>query len=245
MVEDDSSNKQETVRAAPVQEVKDAKPVEEKPLSPKEQEIKDLRTKIDEKRKQRMDIIINIKKKERRLRYKQTELVALAQMKEIEEKAKAEAPAEQQEEPKRFRSIGYLLRQREKLEFKIATEAKTLDNEKKFLRMISTLNEEIEEAKRANRTRRKGDFVKKDIEDLTREIAEEEEKIKGTEHELDELYSKLRQLTNFKKPRYEEGGARPHHEHSPKQEVQISFEDVAIIKKKESDNRLDDEIDSN
>lgn len=129
------------------------------------------------------------------------------------------------EKPK---NIGYLKRLKEKLEFKISTEASTLDSEKELIRKIKGIDEDLEKALKSYRVRRKVELVAGDIEELKKEIDEQEERIKSSNKKLDELYSELRATTG-RRP------SQPRREQRHERSKVISLEDIAVMKESKTD----------
>ncbi len=197
-----------------------APPKAEAPASPKPMSKEDeLRKLIDEEKKKIPPLIDSIKRSRRRLSYKLAEKAA---MEKLSSMAKDNT-----------REIGYLRKRKEQLEFRIATEAFSLQAEKDLIRKKSEIEAQLEEALKSFRLKRKVEYINKDIEDLTKEITGIEAKINEVDRKLDELYGNLRKMTGQmrRRPR-PEGGAGPRKTQEPKQ-AEISLADIAIIKGKE------------
>ncbi len=129
------------------------------------------------------------------------------------------------------RKIGQLKRLKNRLEFKIATEASSLSEEKDLIRKIDEINKELSEAYKSIRLERKGEFVKGDIEEYRKRLTELEAKIAETDKVLDGLYERLRKILGIRRERKEE---RQRKRMQPKPQIQeINLEDIAVIKKKE------------
>ncbi|MCW6160416.1 MAG: hypothetical protein LVQ95_05015 [Candidatus Micrarchaeales archaeon] len=191
----------------------------------KDPDVAKLKEEIDNAKKARSDIIGRIKEARRKLGYKEAEGIAIQKLLEIEK-------GKDQNNEKR-RKIGYLKRLKNKLEFKISTEAKSLAEEKDLVRKIEEINKELNEAYKSIRLERKSDFIKKDIEDYKKSITELEAKIAENDKQLDELYDKIRKLLGIERAKFEKQQQRPKRkpQQSPMQE--INLEDIAVIKKKE------------
>ncbi len=190
--------------------------VPEQPKSPKEQEIDNIKKGIDEERLSRSKIIEEIKRQRRRIAYKLDEKQAVAKLVEMNKDT--------------AKNIGYLKRKKEQIEFKITTEAYTLDIEKQLLRKKSEIDSELDEAYKSYRLKKKAEYIDGDIEALAKSIEELEKKIEESDKRLDELYSNLRRLSGAQKRREQErhGGKKQIEE--PKK-MEISLEDIAVIKK--------------
>ena len=152
----------------------------------KNPDVTKLKEEIDNAKKARSDIIGRIKEARRKLAYKEAENVAIAKLL-VMEKGK-------DENNEKRRKIGYLKRLKNKLEFRISTEAKSLSEEKELIRKIEETNKELNDAYKSIRLERKSEFIKKDIEDYKKVITELEAKITESDKQLDELYDKIRKL---------------------------------------------------
>ncbi len=190
----------------------------------KDPEVPKIKEEIDSIKKQRGEVIGRIKDTRRRLNYKESESVSIAKLLAIE-KAKAET------EQKRNK-IGYLKKLKNRLEFRISTEATSLSAEKELIRKIEEVNKELNEAYRTVRLERKSEFVKKDVEQYKAQLVELEAKIVESDKKLDELYDRLRKLLGIKKERQEFKPAKKQQPEHHQQLQEINLEDIAIIKKK-------------
>ena len=131
-------------------------------------------------------------------------------------------------------------RKKEQLEFRIATEAFTLEAEKDLIRKKAEIEEELGYALKSFRLRKKLEFINKDIEELTKRISEAEAKIKESDKKLDDLYSNLRSISG--EARRRQRPERPHQREQPKVQ-EVSLADIAIIKEKKEDRDNHNEID--
>ncbi len=195
-------------------------------------EVARLKTEIDSVKRQRSDAIAKVKENRRRLGYKEAEAVAVAKLLEIEK-------AKDKDNSKRKR-IGYLKRLKNKLEFKISTEATSLAAEKELVRQIAEINKELGEAYKAIRLERKSEFVKKDIETYRATMFELETKITEYDKKLDEFYGRLRKLLGMdgRMSRREQPQKRKAPALAVSQE--INLEDIAVIKKKDKKPKEED-----
>lgn len=137
------------------------------------------------------------------------------------------------------KNIGYLRRQKEKLEFRITTEASTLNSEKELIRKIKVIDEDLEKAVKSYKVRRKVELVTGDIEDLKKEIDGQEEKIKTSNKKLDDLYSALRSMTGRGRP------SRPRSEQHHERNKAISLEDIAVMKETKAEEDEASYVDTN
>ncbi len=195
----------DTNNGAPVQN--GAKP------SPKEGRIIELNRLIEEEKKKRIDIIISIKKKRKLLKYKEAELEALSK---------------QSESAGRGPNIGRLRRMKDKLEFRISTETRSLGAEKEIIREINDIDSQIDGAIKIFRMKRRINFLKDDTVSLNKEIDELDKKIEENHKRLDDLYSELRSIDRSRRV-HDERKPQRHEEQGP---MSISLEDIAVIKKK-------------
>lgn len=132
-------------------------------------------------------------------------------------------------------SVRTLSRRKEQLEFKIATEALTLDKERAFMKTIKGIDQEIKQAQSRESERSK---ILGKIKALDGEI----EKLKN---ELDEMKLNLIKLRDerkkrrldFRKRREErEAVSRPKPAPKKDEELIISLEDIAVMKKGSGNN---------
>ncbi|MGC8479826.1 MAG: hypothetical protein ACP5M9_04145 [Candidatus Micrarchaeia archaeon] len=185
---------------------------------------KELAKQIEEERKRKAQIIFDIKKFKRRLLYKLAEQDATKKLSEV---AKHNT-----------KNIGYLRRKKERLEFRISTEAYTLDAERDLIRKKNEIDKELQEAIKSYRARRKAEFITSDIAELNKSIDEANKSLIDIEKKLDDLYNELRKLTGQQR--------KPSVIHKKEKIVEqkpmeVSFGDIAIIKgkSKQEDNDYD------
>lgn len=174
-----------------------------------------------------MDIIREVKAARNKLQYKIADKAAISQLSEISKS--------------HTKNLGFLRRRKEQLEFRIATEAFTLEAEKALIRKKSEVESELEEALKSYRLRRKLEFIEKDMVDIGKRIEELEAKIKESDKKLDELYSSLRAITG--EARRAQRSDRPHQPRDQKKPVEISFADIAIMKDRKDDKGKSSEMD--
>ncbi|MEM3781668.1 MAG: hypothetical protein QXT43_01745 [Candidatus Micrarchaeaceae archaeon] len=147
-----------------------------------------------------------------RLAYKKSEAEALSKLVSLNEK---------------YKSIGRLKHMKEVLEFKIATEARTLEEEKALLKRLGDVEAELKEAIAAQKLRGKSMLVEKDIAELTKREEELNAAIAEANKQIDELKLRLGAATRPRRAhrnvRREPNAAAP---------LTVSMEDIAIIKTK-------------
>ncbi len=199
---------------------KDAQAQAQQAPEKKGEEIKDprldaIRKGIEEEKKKRYGIIDELKVLRKKVGFKKAEQSAILKL--------LETNKEQE------KKIGYLLRLKEKLEFKISTEASTLDAEKDLIRKINEVNEELDRAIKKKRLARRAELLSSDIEELNKKIEEKEKLVKESEKKLDELYDNLREILGKKRNKQKE-------KRSPPKEQKISLADIAVIKEKKNKN---------
>ncbi len=209
--------------AAPAATASQAKPAAPAAPLSKEDQLKKL---IEEERKLRFGIIHDIKSARNRLSYKIADKAAISQLSEISKS--------------NTKNIGFLRRKKEQLEFRIATEAFTLEAEKDLIRKKAEIEEELGYALKSFRLRKKLEFINKDIEELTKRISESEVRIKESDKKLDDLYSSLRAISG--EARRRQRPERQHQREQPRAQ-EVSLADIAIIKEKKEDKDSHSEID--
>ncbi len=187
------------------------------PLSPKEQKIAEIRKTIENERKNRIILIDSIKRMRRRIAYKQAEYAALSKLVSIA--------------PEKTKSIGYLKRMKERLEFRISTEASSLTLEKELIRKINDIDAELDKAIKGYKLKKKVDLINGDITDINKQIEEQEKKILESNKTLDDLYSNLRSLTGFRGER-KQSGSRERRPGKQQKNAEISLADIAVMKDK-------------
>ncbi len=160
-----------------------------------------------------------MRKYRRRLAYKLAEREAVAKL--------------LAEEKKSTKNIGFLRRKKEALEFRISTEAFTLNAEKELIRKKQEIEEELQEAIGAYRIKRKAEFVESDILEMQKKIEETNAKLHDLEKRLDVLYGGLRKHRSLTRPRKQEY-------HQP-QVQEVSFADIAVIKEKKKTEKAPEE----
>ncbi|MGI0141589.1 MAG: hypothetical protein ACREBF_02995 [Candidatus Micrarchaeales archaeon] len=186
---------------------------------------------IEEERKKRMIIVDGIRRLRHKMAYKQAEFAALSKLNSIK-------PTE------KTKSIGYLKRMKERLEFRISTEASSLSAEKELIRKINEIDADLDKSIKEYKQRKKVDLIKGDIEDATKQIAELEKQIGESNKALDTLYDKLRSLTGYKG----EHGDRKNGEKRtsrPQKPQEVSLWDMAMMQDKENAEKDEIEISSN
>ena len=88
--------------------------------------------------------------------------------------------------------FGKVKRQLQILEFKIATEALSLDSERRMMKQIKVVQAQFDEALDVEKKKRKLTLVLGDIEELTNEEARVEEEIQSVKKELDAVWNDMR-----------------------------------------------------
>ncbi len=189
----------------------------------KNPEVSKLKEEIDAVKVQRGDAIAKVKENRRRLNYKEAESVAIGRLLDIEK-------GKDKDNAKR-KKIGYLKRLKNKLEFKISTEAQSLAAEKELVRQIEEINKELNLAYKAIRLERKTELVKSDIEECKKNINAFELKIAEHDKKLDELYDKLRKLLGIERAKRAKPTTKKRTQ-SQQMSQEINLEDIAVITKK-------------
>lgn len=176
-----------------------------------------LKAQIEEEKKKRSGLIDQMRRLRSKLNYKQAELAALSKLSEA-----SKAP----------KSLGRLRKMKSSIEFKIATEATTLTAERELIKKLNDINEDLEEALKSFRSKRKLELVSKDIEEIGKALESYKTQVLDVDKQLDSLYEKLRGATGWK--RTEE--RRPRREHKLQEEhFEVSLQDIATIKNKKNE----------
>ncbi len=183
---------------------------------------------IDELRKERAKSVARIKECRRRLLYKENELVAVEKLVKMNQES-----GKSEEGNRRF---GYLKRLKNRLEFRISTEASSLNQEKEIIRKISEINKELNDLGATVRVERKLKLVKGDIEMLKGEIAKLDPEIAEMDRKLDDMYIGLRKvlgLTRSAAPQQQKPRRPRMRDKDRAQEMpEINLQDIAVISKK-------------
>jgi hypothetical protein len=202
-----------------------AQAVPQAPQDPRSLEIASIREQINAERKKRMDLIGQLSALRNKLRYKENEHEALAKLLSMSHEG---------------HNVGRLRRMKESLEFRIATEAATLNAEKELIKKLTVINGDLEDALKIYRFKRKSELVAKDIEDLKKRFEVYREQIREDDKRLDGLYASLKALTGWgDRARGAGAGSGPaagpqvKKKHAQQQEhLEISLSDIATIKNK-------------
>ncbi len=187
---------------------------------------KELAKEIEDERKRKSVLINDVRACKRRLAYKLAEKDAAAKLAVTSKKS--------------TKNIGFLRRKKERLEFRISTEAFTLEAEKELIRKKQEIDAELDEAIKSYRTRRKSEFIEGDILDLNKKIEEASKALDEIEKKLDTLYGELRKL-NGETRKHSTGGPGDRGGHVPKKQfqeprnIEVSLADIATIKSSKSD----------
>lgn len=178
-----------------------------------------VKAKIEEEKAKRAQLIDQMRRLRSKLNYKQAEYAALSKLAETGSKA--------------TKNVGRLRKLKSGIEFRIATEAKTLGAEKELIKRLSDVSEELEEALKSFRFRRKLQLVAKDMEDIGKALESYKTQVLDVDKKLDALYESLRGLTGWKKK--EEW--RPRRQPKQGERFEISLEDIATIKNKNKEEK--------
>lgn len=191
------------------------------------EEAQKIKDEIEGVRRERSKLIAKIKEARRRMSYKEEEAVALDKLVSMNK--------EQDKDGEKARRFGYLKRMKNRLEFRISTEASSLSKEKEIIRKIKEINEELDGLAIAVRMERKLGLVKGDVEECRRQLAEIEPKVAEMDGKLDALYANLRAKLGIKRREEEQHMQRParrEREQKPQQSQEINLEDIAVIDKR-------------
>jgi len=185
-------------------------------------EVLGIKNQIDEYRKQRDALITEIKSYRRKLEYKEAGNPAISKFVETE-KDKVD-----------LKKIGYLKKQKNRLEFKLSTEARmSLEDEKSIIRKIAEIDAQLEGLLKFARLQRKIGYIQEDIKNYTEKLNETDKKIREIDLKLDDLYLAVRKALGIRQGRGQEM-QKPAKKKQPQQiqQPEINMEDIAVIKKK-------------
>ncbi|MCL4371699.1 hypothetical protein M1373_00030 [Candidatus Marsarchaeota archaeon] len=184
------------------------------------QKALEIKGKIDELRKVREGLISEIKDYRRKLEYKEAENIAISKF------------IESKKDSVQTKKIGYLKKQKNRLEFKLSTQARiSLSEEKDIIRKINEMNSELEGLLKFVKLERKIGYIKDDITNYTSKLNETDKKIKDIDLQLDDLYRSLRSTLRIK-PHGANEQYRPQKKQQQQPVQEINMEDIAVIKKK-------------
>ncbi len=183
-----------------------------------------IKEKIDAVKKDKFNLMLEVKGLRRRLNYKLTEGEAISKFVNDENN---------QIDPKKF---AYLKKLKNKLEFKLSTEARiSLYEEKDIIRKINIISTQLNDLYKFQRLKRKSGYIVKDIEELKTKINEDNNKIANLNKSLDDLYDQVRRILKINRRNAER---KPGESQAPKRKFipqatqEINLEDIAVIKKK-------------
>ncbi len=182
-------------------------------------EAEALKAKIDDLRKQRNDFILEAKSYRRKLEYKEAEYAAISKF------------LESTNSSKESREMGQLKRLKNRLEFKLSTEARmSLQDERDIVRKIDEIDLQLKKVGKVIHLSRKVEFVKGDLETFKNKLIEADKKIADLDIQLDDLYRSLRRVLKIDTSRAKPA-AKPKRQQGPSA-PEINMEDIAIIKTK-------------
>ena len=177
-------------------------------------EITKIRDQINEEKKKRDGLIDQLRRLRNKFNYKEAEYAALSKLSELNKPPK---------------NLGRLKRMKGDIEFRISTEATTLNAEKELIKKLNVINKDLEDALKLYRFKRKVDLVAKDINELGKALESYRTQVVEIDKKLDVLYANLRELTSWN--RKEERKVTRHVK--PQEHFEVSLEDIAMIKKKD------------
>ncbi len=186
-----------------------------------------LKAAIEEEKKKRSNYIHDSRSARNRLAYKLADKQAISQLSEISKSS--------------TKNIGFLRKRKEQIEFRIATEAFTLEAERDLIRKKNEIEQEFSKALKSYRLRKKLEFIENDIVELNKRVEEAEARIKASDRKLDELYSNLRSMTGEAAKRKAKQEHRPHKDDHKSKD--ISFADIAVMKEKKDEKKEDTDFD--
>lgn len=186
-------------------------------------EVLSIKNQIDECRKERDALITEIKDYRRKLEYKEAENIAISKF------------VDSEKDRMEVKKIGYLKRQKSRLEFKLSTEARmSLDDEKGIVRKIAEIDGQLDGLLKFVRLQRKIGYIQEDMKNYTEKLNETDGKIRELDKRLDDLYLAVRKALGIHSGRGTNQQQRPAKKKQAQQvqQPEINMEDIAVIKKK-------------
>jgi uncharacterized coiled-coil DUF342 family protein len=222
-----SENKTQEVSAAAPQAV--AQPKEEKVpprksleeliAESKNEEAISIKKEIDRLKKERGAMVAKIRDSKHRLDYKEKEYEMVA-------KKVAGSKTNKEDDLRKVRKLRHI---KERLEFRVSTEATSLAAEKDLVRRINEVDQEIKEALKSVKMERKLGLVKGDIDFYRTSVVDLSKEIGEADGKLDELYAKVKSMLGIHRKRpFDEARRKTQQQ----QQQEINLEDIAVITRK-------------
>jgi uncharacterized coiled-coil DUF342 family protein len=186
----------------------------------------ELRKEIEAERTKGAGIANSIRATKRRMLYKLDEKAALSKLAQLSKE--------------KTKDIRFLRRRKNEIDFRISTEAFTLDAERDLVRKRNAIEKELNEATKSYRLRKKVEFIDKRIEEMNKEIETMVEQLKESNKKLDDYYNEMRRISGGERRRRpQHHGGDEKHQQKPQE---ISIADIAIINKEESKKEEDSSV---
>ncbi len=166
-----------------------------------------------------------IRATKRRLLYKLDEKAAVSKLAQISHE--------------KTKDIRYLRKRKNEIDFRISTEAFTLDAERDLVRKRNAIEKELNEATKSYRLKKKVEFIDKRIEEMNKQIETMVEQLKESNKKLDDYYNEMRKISGSERRRREPQHGEGRHQQKPQE---ISIADIAIINKEESKKEEDNSV---
>ncbi|MCL4411063.1 MAG: hypothetical protein M1559_02615 [Candidatus Marsarchaeota archaeon] len=188
-------------------------------------DAEEVKKKIDEIRKQRLEMISEVKRYRKKAYYKEAEFNAISK---FVESAKATM---------NNKKSGALKRMKNELEFNLSTRARvSLNEEREMVRKINEINAELEDYYKFIKLQKKIEYIKGDLEEYSKLISEKNKLIEETDVKLDELYRSLKRILGINERRERDRERMRQKSQAAPPQNEINLEDIAVIRKKESKN---------
>ncbi len=164
-----------------------------------------------------------IKATKRRLLYKLDEKTAVSKLAQMSQR--------------RTKDIRFLRHRKNEIDFRISTEAFTLEAEKDLIRKRNAVEKELNEATKSYKLRKRVEFIDRRVEEMNKQIETMSAQLKESNKRLDDYYNEMRRLNGNERRRRE-----PSRDDRRQKQQEISIADIAIINKEESKREDDSSV---
>ena len=187
----------------------------------KPDKLADIRKEIDAERRKGASIANMIRATKHRLLYKLDEKAAVSKLAQISQQ--------------QTKDMRYLRRRKNEIDFRISTEAFTLEAERDLIRKRNVVEKELNEATKSYKLRKKVEFIDRRIEEMNKQIETMTVQLKESNKKLDDYYNEMRRVSGNERRRRDS----PKKDEKRQKQSEISIADIAIINREE-EKREDD-----